>query len=179
MSRIWHETVGPNQASRPKGKGSLAVKKCGRQIGGDRVRFLHTADLQIGMHAAFASEDCAAKIRAARLRTLKRIVQTANDQNVDFMIIAGDLFEDVGPALADIGAVTGELRNARMPAYVLPGNHDPAAGASPYSAASWKELERETGCHSARADEIRCLWRRDSTFAVSLEIQCRRSNAAF
>ncbi|MGA3038973.1 MAG: DNA repair exonuclease [Vulcanimicrobiaceae bacterium] len=105
------------------------------------MKFLHTADLQIGMHAAFAGEACAAKIRAARLRTLKRIVDVANEEAVDFIVIAGDLFEDVAPALTDIGAVTGALREASMPVYVLPGNHDPAEGATPYKAAFWKDLE--------------------------------------
>lgn len=114
------------------------------------MRFLHTADIQIGMRAAFAGEERARQIRAARLRTLRRIVELANREAVDFTILAGDVFEDRAPALGDIGTVAGALREAHAPVYVVPGNHDPATGATPYAAASWKELERGGMVFTAR-----------------------------
>lgn len=80
-------------------------------------------------------------IRAQRLQTIRRIVEIANERCVDFVIIAGDQFEDSAPALNDIATVVATLRLATMPVFVLPGNHDPARVDSPYSATSWMQLE--------------------------------------
>lgn len=91
-------------------------------------RFLHSADWQLGARfAQFGAKG--ATLRAARLTTLRRVLEIARDQGVDAFIIAGDLFEDnqVDDALV---VETVELFAAfpAVPIYVLPGNHDPASG---------------------------------------------------
>ncbi len=56
-------------------------------------RFLHSADWQLGARfAQFGAKGAA--LRAARLTTLRRVLETARDQGVDAFLIAGDLFED-------------------------------------------------------------------------------------
>ncbi len=91
-------------------------------------RFLHSADWQLGARfAQFGAKG--AVLRAARLTTLRRVLETARDQGVDAFIIAGDLFEDnqVDEALV---VETVELFAAfpSVPIFILPGNHDPASG---------------------------------------------------
>src|SRR5690625_1816108 len=57
------------------------------------VTFIHTADWQLGMrarHVAHAAE----AVRSARLDTVRRIHALARDEAVDFVLVAGDLFED-------------------------------------------------------------------------------------
>lgn len=104
------------------------------------MRFIHTADWQIGMRAKHAGAR-AADIREQRLRTVERIVEVANEERVDFVVVAGDQFEDSAPHIGEIASVVAALRKATMPVFVLPGNHDPARIDSPYSAAAWRILD--------------------------------------
>lgn len=96
------------------------------------VRFIHTADLQIGMKATHVAS-VADRVRQARLETLERIVACARDHKVDFLLIAGDLFENntVGNDL--VYQVLYALEQAApIPVYILPGNHDYACPGSVY-----------------------------------------------
>ena len=57
------------------------------------MQFIHTADWQIGMRAGHAGR-AAQKVRAARLRAAERVCEIATQESVDFLLIAGDTFED-------------------------------------------------------------------------------------
>jgi DNA repair exonuclease SbcCD nuclease subunit len=101
------------------------------------MRFLHTADWQIGMKC-LAAGDRAEAARAQRLETVKRIVDTANERELDFMVIAGDLFDNRTPKASDMGYIISELRRVKVPVFVLPGNHDPAGDQGPYGSPLWR-----------------------------------------
>ena len=57
------------------------------------VRFLHTADWQIGMKASHTGEK-AKVVRQKRFDAAGRIVELAKQKDVDFVLLAGDTFED-------------------------------------------------------------------------------------
>ena len=57
------------------------------------MRFLHTADWQIGMKATNLGSS-AESARNARLESASRTLERAIEANVDFALIAGDVFED-------------------------------------------------------------------------------------
>ena len=59
------------------------------------MRFLHTADWQIGMKASHVGE-AGTRIREERLAAATRVVRAARDAGADFILIAGDTFEDNG-----------------------------------------------------------------------------------
>jgi len=50
------------------------------------IRFLHTADLQIGKGFGQFPNDVAGALRAARLETLRRIALLARDRGVDAVL---------------------------------------------------------------------------------------------
>ena len=54
------------------------------------IRFVHTADLQIGKSFGQFPPDIAAVLRTGRLETLKRIAALARDRGVDAVLVAGD-----------------------------------------------------------------------------------------
>ncbi len=88
------------------------------------VRFLHTADLQLGMKARDAT-DAGGRLREARLTTLQTCMTLAIDERVDFVVIAGDLFEDNQVSALTVSRAVQILQQADpIPVYVLPGNHD-------------------------------------------------------
>jgi len=76
------------------------------------MKFLHTADWQIGMKC-LAAGDRAADAREERIRTIDRIVEVANREAVDFVVIAGDLFDGAIPKPADIGRVVAALQRSQ------------------------------------------------------------------
>ena len=117
------------------------------------MKFLHTADWQIGMRALAAGER-AAEVRERRVATARAIVALANERGVDCVIVAGDQFEESAPSTAEIGSVASLLSDARMPVIVLPGNHDPATANSPYATAVWQRL---SGAHVIPVMEARSI----------------------
>jgi DNA repair exonuclease SbcCD nuclease subunit len=101
------------------------------------MKFLHTADWQIGMKAV-ALGDAGAHVREERLAAARRVVEVAKSHNVDFVLVAGDVFEDNGidrvlvQKLADILSLFGGQ------VFVIPGNHDPFVPGSVWEHPSWK-----------------------------------------
>ncbi|MBK9989824.1 MAG: DNA repair exonuclease [Verrucomicrobia bacterium] len=66
------------------------------------------------------------KLREARLATLKRVLERANQLAVDAFLVAGDLFDDNQVDAVLVEAAIGLFRNhPTLPIYILPGNHDP------------------------------------------------------
>jgi DNA repair exonuclease SbcCD nuclease subunit len=107
------------------------------------MRFIHTADWQIGMRAVHAGA-AAEVVRAARINTATRICRVAEDEAVDFLLLAGDTFEDnaVDRGLVEhIGALLGGVRCA---VYILPGNHDPLQPGSVWEHPVWRSAANIT-----------------------------------
>jgi DNA repair exonuclease SbcCD nuclease subunit len=105
------------------------------------VKFLHTADWQIGKSFSSLDDDSsdnpdlanttvkpdlAQKLRAARLDTARDVMQMARDEDVDFVLIAGDLFEEEFAERSLRVEVYDILtQDDNPPVYVVAGNHDP------------------------------------------------------
>jgi DNA repair exonuclease SbcCD nuclease subunit len=96
------------------------------------IRFLHTADIQlVGLGRADDTE--IARRRRERFETLRRIVALAREQEVDFIAICGDLFEDNYVSPQAVHEALSILREADpIPVFILPGNHDPYCPGSVY-----------------------------------------------
>lgn len=96
------------------------------------LRFIHTADLQLGMTRQYMDAEARATFAQARIDVLRAIGRLAHDKAAAFVVVAGDVFETnrVGPrtvrrALEAMGEIP-------VPVYLLPGNHDPLDAASVY-----------------------------------------------
>lgn len=105
------------------------------------VKFLHTADWHLGIKYAKLGLN-AEKARNIRIKTMKKLMDIAKEKEVDFIIIAEDLFDnnDVGRNLVDIAISTIKIA-APIPVYILPGNHDPLTRDSPYLDPSWGSID--------------------------------------
>ena len=96
-------------------------------------RFLHAADIHLDspLHGLSRYEGLPVnEIRSATRAAFDNLVQFAIDEAVDFVVIAGDLFDgdwrDMGTGLYFAKAM-GRLDQAGIPAFVLAGNHDAAS----------------------------------------------------
>ena len=101
------------------------------------VRFLHTADLQIGKPFGQFPPEIAATLRAARFDTLKRVALLGRDRGVDAVLVAGDCFDDIAVSDDTLRRFKVALEPFGGVWVLLPGNHDPAIAESP-----WTRLRR-------------------------------------
>ncbi|MDQ7840509.1 MAG: DNA repair exonuclease [bacterium] len=100
------------------------------------MKFLHTADWQIGMRAAHVGES-AARVREERLDAARRVVGEARAAAAEFILIAGDVFEDNGVDRVLVQKVADILADFAGPVYVIPGNHDPLVPGSVWEHPVW------------------------------------------
>lgn len=89
------------------------------------VRFLHTADWQIGMTRRHLGEEAQARFAAARIDAIRRIGDLAREQGCDFVVVCGDIFETNQLSRQTVGRALEALASVPVPVYLLPGNHDP------------------------------------------------------
>lgn len=96
-------------------------------------RFLHAADIHLDspLHGLSRYEGLPdADIRGATRAAFDNLVQRAIDEAVEFVVIAGDLFDgdwkDMGTGLYFARAM-GRLDQAGIPVFLLAGNHDAAS----------------------------------------------------
>lgn len=93
-------------------------------------RFLHAADLHLASPVqalAEESEAIQARLAGAVLSTWERIVQAAIDARVEFVLIAGDIYDSATPSLrAQVRFRDGvqTLDRHGIAVYVVRGNHD-------------------------------------------------------
>ena len=101
------------------------------------LRFLHTGDLHLDSPlqglSADAPPDVLALLRAATTDAWRNVVRTAIDERVDFVLVAGDVFEVASPTL--LGQTRfrdglARLADAGIRSFVVHGNHDPLDGRS-------------------------------------------------
>lgn len=104
------------------------------------VRFIHTADVHLD--TSFSGSGFPSRLgdrkREAIRGTFRRILEDARLQNVDFVLIGGDLFESerITPDTVEFLKHQFEaLQGIRV--FIAPGNHDPFVKGSPYKEEAW------------------------------------------
>ncbi len=90
------------------------------------IRFLHTADWQIGTQFGQFEPDEAAHLAEARFETVRRIAAEATARKVDAVLVAGDVFDLQTVSDTVIRRLFGALQAFSGPWIMLPGNHDAA-----------------------------------------------------
>lgn len=95
------------------------------------LRILHTGDLHLGRGYQRQEQEnpsVAARYREARMEALERVVQLAEKERCDALVVAGDVYDShtLSPVL--VQAVCRILERCVCPVVVLPGNHDYCEG---------------------------------------------------
>jgi DNA repair exonuclease SbcCD nuclease subunit len=104
------------------------------------VRFLHTADWQLGMTRHYLSEEAQALFSDARLNVIEEMGNLAINEGCQFVVVCGDVFESnqvvrrvITRAFEKMAAVPG------VTFYLLPGNHDPLDASSIYRSSTFTQ----------------------------------------
>lgn len=104
-----------------------------------RARFLHTADLHLSRPFGFLPPQLAEERRRDQRAVLTKIIDLAIERDVDFLLVAGDLFDAPDPDPTDLEAVIREfsrLADSGKRMFAIPGNHDYATPNS-----FWRRLD--------------------------------------
>lgn len=96
------------------------------------AKILHTGDLHLDSAFVGLSANAARKRRAGLRELMSQIIDIANTEAVDAIILAGDVFDSypIRPETAE--SFLRDLKRAKMPVFISPGNHDPYTTDSPY-----------------------------------------------
>ena len=101
------------------------------------MRFFHTADWQLGMRCERLG-DASPRVREERLAAGRRVIQAAREHAADFILVAGDLFEDNAVDRVLVQKAADVLNSFGGPVFILPGNHDPLVPGSVWTHPAWK-----------------------------------------
>lgn len=107
------------------------------------IRFIHTADWQMGMKASGLGS-ASQPVRDARLESLNRLVELANDRKAELMLVTGDAFEDNAVDRLLVRKVGELLSKFQGEVYITPGNHDPLGPSSVWNHPVWAESKNVT-----------------------------------
>jgi DNA repair exonuclease SbcCD nuclease subunit len=99
------------------------------------MRFLHTADWQLGMTRHFLNGEAQPRYSAARRDAVAGLGALAAETGAEFIVVAGDVFEHNQLAPRDVSQSLEAMRAITVPVYLLPGNHDPLDASSVYTSA--------------------------------------------
>ncbi|OBK41987.1 DNA repair exonuclease [Mycobacterium sp. 1245111.1] len=102
------------------------------------MRFVHTADWQLGMTRHFLAGEAQPRYSAARRDAVAGLGPLAADAGAEFVVVSGDVFEHNQLAPAVISQSLEAMRAIGIPVYLLPGNHDPLDASSVYTSALFR-----------------------------------------
>jgi len=97
------------------------------------MKFLHTADWQLGMTRHFLEPEAQARYSAARRDAVAELGALARQTGAEFVVVAGDVFDANQLAPRVISQSLDAMRAIGVPVFLLPGNHDPLDASSVYS----------------------------------------------
>lgn len=99
------------------------------------MRFVHTADWQLGMTRHFLAGEAQPRYSAARRDVVAGLSDLVASTGAEFVVVAGDVFEANQLAPRVVSQSLEAMKAIDVPVYLLPGNHDPLDASSVYASA--------------------------------------------
>jgi len=104
------------------------------------MRFVATADWQLGMTAHFLPPEARARFQQARFDAVRAVGRVAAEREAAFVLVCGDVFESNHLDRRVLSRAFEALRDVPVPVWLLPGNHDPLDAASIFDSDRFREL---------------------------------------
>lgn len=124
----------------------------GSEIHMSELKILHAADLHLDSPFEGLGAAKAARRREEQRRLLYRIAQLAETEQVDLVLLAGDLL-DSDSTYAETGEALAEaLGSISAPVFISPGNHDFYSPRSPYAHVRFPE-----NVHIFKSPAVECV----------------------
>src|SRR5699024_8167639 len=103
------------------------------------MRFLATADWQLGMAAHYLDDEARPRFHQARFDAVRRLGTLADEHEASFVVVVGDVFESNQLDRAVVSRALEALQAIPVPVVLLPGNHDPLYAASIYDDPAFRD----------------------------------------
>ncbi|MDF2787768.1 MAG: repair exonuclease [Neobacillus sp.] len=116
-----------------------------------QISFIHAADLHLDspmVGLKHLPANILSRVRESTFTALRKLTAAAIDQNVDFVILAGDLYDGEDRSLRAQSRFRNEMQKLSkkdIPVYVIHGNHDHLSG-------SWVHLDMPSNVHFFGSD---------------------------
>ena len=103
------------------------------------VKIVHAADFHLDSAFGALSTEQARQRRRESRELLTRLCNYVNQNGVDLVLLAGDLFDSDTTYRETLEALSEALGAMQARVFIAPGNHDPYSAKSPYATLSWPE----------------------------------------
>ncbi len=98
------------------------------------MKFIHTADWQLGMTRRFLDTEAQARFSQARIESIRSIGRLATEHECPFVVVCGDVFEtNYVDRQVVVRALDAMAEAPLVDFYLLPGNHDPITASSVFT----------------------------------------------
>jgi len=116
------------------------------------IRFLHAADLHLGLRITRFEESACNRIVEARFEAIEQLRALAATRQVDFIVIAGDVFDDhsVSRTISERTFTLFEGKAITCPVFIIPGNHDPLTPGGVWDRDPWARDQPSKHIHLLR-----------------------------
>ena len=108
-----------------------------------KTRFMHTSDWQLGVTRQFLDADSQAQWAAARFEGIRNLGRIAKDENCEFIVVAGDIFESNQVDRRTVVKGCDVMASIGIPVFLLPANHDPLDAGSVFGSKPWRDRKPE------------------------------------
>ena len=106
------------------------------------VRFLHTADWQLGKpYGRVKDQEKQARLKQLRFDVIERLAEVVQREKLEFVVVAGDLFDSIEPTRADVAQACSAIGAIGVPVLAIPGNHDHGGAGSFWHEAWFKNYK--------------------------------------
>ena len=121
------------------------------------VKIVHAADFHLDSAFGALSAEQARQRRRESRELLTRLSNYVNQNGVDLVLLAGDLFDSDTTYRETLEALSEALGAMQARVFIAPGNHDPYSAKSPYATLSWLHVEdgRARGAFGASVRRVR------------------------
>ena len=92
---------------------------------GKKLKFLHCSDIHLDTPYAGMTQDKSDERRRELRATFQRLCEYVREREIDYVLIAGDLFETTYATNVTVEIILRELRNCKNTKFIIaPGKHD-------------------------------------------------------
>ena len=116
------------------------------------IKLLHAADLHLDSPFEGLPDGKAAQRRSEQRSLLRKIAQIAEVEQVQLVLLAGDLFDSDITYAETAETLVRTLGEMRVPVFISPGNHDYFSSRSPYA-----KLKFPDNVHIFSSGELECV----------------------
>ena len=106
----------------------------------NKVKVLHCADLHFDTPFKELSKEVSDTSKNELLEVFKNIIDLAIDENIEVLLIAGDVFDNLTVNKNTLFFISDQIRRIKnIKVFISPGNHDPYNEKSFYNMINWPE----------------------------------------